>query len=192
DRILALMNRRYRSAGFLERCRRLRQVLDRPAFTTDVIVGFPGETEADFEATCRVVREVGFVKIHVFPYSRRRGTPAADLPDLVPPPVVAERRQRLVALEHESAAAYLRSLVGRQLEVLVEGADRQQLGLARGTSCRHVPVAFQGWLPALLGNLVPIRITAVADGLLLGRPDSIVEKERFALPLALIANSCGS
>src|SRR5262249_40929153 len=95
DRILSLMKRRYRVAGFLERCRRLRQALDRPAFTTDVIIGFPGETDADFEATCRVARAAGFSRIHVFSYSRRRGTPAADYPDQVPPPVVAQRRQRL-------------------------------------------------------------------------------------------------
>src|SRR5262249_58753029 len=95
DRILALMKRRYRTAGFLERCRRLRQALDRPALTTDVIVGFPGETDADFEDTCRVARAAGFSRIHVFSYSRRRGTPAADYPDQVPPPVVAQRRQRL-------------------------------------------------------------------------------------------------
>src|SRR5262245_32641376 len=98
DRVLARMRRRYRVAGFLERCRRLRAALDHPAFTTDVIVGFPGETEADFAATCRVVREVGFAKVHIFPYSPRQGTPAADFPDRVPPPVVAERRARLQEL----------------------------------------------------------------------------------------------
>ena len=97
DRILGLMKRRYSSAGFLERCRRLKEALDAPAFTTDVIVGFPGETEADFEATCEVVREVGFAKIHVFSYSPRAGTPAALLRDAVPPAVMQERRQRLAA-----------------------------------------------------------------------------------------------
>src|SRR5262249_5990301 len=79
DRLVALMKRRYRTAGFLERCRRLRVVLDQPAFSTDVIVGFPGETDADFDATCRVLREVGFARIHVFPFSPRQGTPAASL-----------------------------------------------------------------------------------------------------------------
>ncbi len=72
DRILALMRRRYRSAGFLERCRRLRNALDRPALTTNVIVGFPGETDDDFAQTCRVVRVAGFSRIHVFSYSPRR------------------------------------------------------------------------------------------------------------------------
>ena len=72
DRILALMKRRYGSAGFLERCRRLRQALDQPALTTDVMVGFPGETAADFETTCSLVQAVGFSKIHVFSFSPRR------------------------------------------------------------------------------------------------------------------------
>src|SRR5262249_2814137 len=79
DRIRRAMKGASRRAGFLERCRRLREALDQPAFSTDVIVGFPGETDADFEATCRVVREVGFSKVHVFSYSPRQGTPAAAL-----------------------------------------------------------------------------------------------------------------
>src|SRR5713101_4054015 len=108
DRILKVMKRRYTSAGFLERCRRLLQSLDHPAFTTDVIIGFPGETDADFEATCRVVREVGFCKIHVFSYSPRAGTPAAAMTGAVPSAVVAERRRRLLDLERELAHAYFR------------------------------------------------------------------------------------
>src|SRR5262249_52234080 len=106
DRVLAAMKRRYRGAGFLERVRRIRAVLDRPALTTDVIVGFPGETDADFEATLRVVREAGFCKVHVFSYSQRAGTPAAAMTETVPPPVVAARCERLRALERELAEAY--------------------------------------------------------------------------------------
>jgi threonylcarbamoyladenosine tRNA methylthiotransferase MtaB len=170
DRILALMRRRYRVAGFLERCCRLRGVLDQPAFTTDVLIGFPGETDADFEATCRVVREVGFCKLHVFSYSPRRGTPAAQLPDAVPPPVVAERRERLLELERELTAAYQRSLVGRRLDVLVEGAAPGRPGWVTGTSCRQVAVAFEGHAPALLGRRVPVVVEGMADGRLLARP----------------------
>ncbi len=92
DAVLARMKRRYRVAGFLERCRRIREALDQPALSTDVIVGFPGETDADFDATCRAVREAGFMKVHVFSYSPRQGTAAAEFADAVPPPVVAERR----------------------------------------------------------------------------------------------------
>ncbi len=171
-RILKLMKRRYTSGGFLERCRRIRQALDQPALTTDVIIGFPGETEADFEATCRVVREVGFAKVHVFSYSPRRGTPAAELKDAVPPPVVAERRRRLLELESQLAHAYMQSLIGKRLDVLVEGADPHRPGLARGTSCRQLPVAFRGHAPALMRRRVPVRAVAITVGILLGEPEA--------------------
>src|SRR5436190_1229923 len=81
--------RRYSAAGFLERCRRLKEGLDQPAFTTDVIVGFPGETDEDFAATCEVLETVGFCKLHVFSYSPRAGTLAAEFTDRVAPQVVA-------------------------------------------------------------------------------------------------------
>jgi threonylcarbamoyladenosine tRNA methylthiotransferase MtaB len=171
DRVLARMRRRYRAAGFLERCRRIQQALDRPAFTTDIILGFPGETETDFEATCRVVREVGFARLHLFSFSPRAGTPAAAFADTVPPAVVADRRRRLLELERELAEAYCRGLIGRVLDVLVEGADPDRPGWVRGTSCRQVPVAFPGHAPALLARRVEVRAVAVEDGIVLGRPE---------------------
>lgn len=185
DRILGLMKRRYRSAGFLERCRRIRAALDAPALTTDVIVGFPGETEADFEATCRVLREGGFAKVHIFSYSPRAGTPAASLPERVPASVIAERRERLRALERELTATYARRLIGRRLEVLVEGADPQRPGRALGTSCRYLPLSLPGYAPALLGRLVPVRVVAAAPDVLLGEPepDASASSGRVSLPL---------
>ena len=177
DRILARMRRRYRTAGFLERCRRLRQVLDQPAFTTDIIVGFPGETDDDFEATCRVAREVGFSRIHVFSYSPRRGTPAASYPEQVPPAIIASRRQRLRELERELATAYYRSLLGRRLEVLVEGEVPERPGFVTGTSCRFAPVVVEGHAPALIRRLVPVRADCVMNGVIEAHP----EPERQAL-----------
>ncbi len=181
DRILARMRRRYRVAGFLERCRRLRNELDLPAFTTDIIVGFPGETEEDFEATCRVVREAGFSRLHVFSYSPRSGTPAARLMDTVPAPVVAERRRRLLDLERELAREYHDSLVGRTLDVLVEGADPRRPGHARGTSCRYAPVSFPGFAAALVGRRVPVRAMSVAIDGILGEPEPDGPSRRIGL-----------
>jgi threonylcarbamoyladenosine tRNA methylthiotransferase MtaB len=180
DRILAAMKRRYRSAGFLERCRRLRDALDQPAFTTDVIIGFPGETDADFDATCRVLRAAGFSRVHIFSYSRRAGTAAAELPDAVPPAVVARRRARLLELERELAGAYYRGLVGRCLDVLVEGEDPERPGRALGTSCRYAPVSFEGYAPALVGHRVRVRAEAFA-GIILGRSEET--GRRLPLPL---------
>ena len=184
DRILAMMKRRYRVAGFLERCRRLRAAFDLPAFTTDVIVGFPGETDADFEATCGVVREVGFSKVHVFSFSPRQGTPAAELPNRVPPQVVAQRRRRLEELERELTAAYFRRLIGRRLDVLVEGPYAGRPEMVAGTSCRYAPVAFPGQVKALLARRVPVRPERVADGLLFACP----QEEGNLAPLEL---GCG-
>jgi threonylcarbamoyladenosine tRNA methylthiotransferase MtaB len=199
DRILARMKRRYRSAGFLERCRRIRAVLDQPAFSTDVILGFPGETDADFEATCRVVREAGFARIHIFSYSPRQGTEAGGWRDNVPPAVVAERRARLLAIERELADAYCRSLLGRRLDVLVEGAYPQRPGFVRGTACRYVPVVCRGHAPALIRRRIPVRAVGVADGVVLGEPEAedavFAERRgetRIALPLVLGNSSAGA
>jgi threonylcarbamoyladenosine tRNA methylthiotransferase MtaB len=170
DRILAAMKRRYRRAGFLERVRRIRAALDRPALTTDVIVGFPGESDADFADTLSAVREVGFCKVHVFSYSPRAGTPAATMGQTVPPSVVAERCKRLRELERELAEQYCRDLIGRTLDVLVEGGDPQRPGFVRGTSCRFVSVSFRGHLPALLRRRVPVRVKAWAGDVLVGEP----------------------
>ncbi len=182
DRILRLMKRRYTSGGFLERCSRLTKALDQPAFTTDVIVGFPGETEADFEATCRVVREVGFAKIHVFTYSPRAGTPASLLQDGVPHAIMEERRERLKELERGTALAYQRNLLGRRLEVLVEGAAPGREGHVQGTSCRSVPVALRGQADSLLRRVVPVRAMRVDAGIIVGEP--VDRPSRLALQLA--------
>jgi threonylcarbamoyladenosine tRNA methylthiotransferase MtaB len=166
DAVLQRMKRRYRVASFLERCRQIRAAFDQPAITTDIIVGFPGETDGDFEATCRVAREAGFSQIHIFPFSARRGTPAATMPGQVPPRVLAERKVRLAALERELRAAYLRQMIGRRLEALVEGVDPRRPGHVVGTSCRRVPVVFPGDA-TLMRQLVPVW-TEIVDGDQLG------------------------
>jgi threonylcarbamoyladenosine tRNA methylthiotransferase MtaB len=182
DRILKAMKRRYTASGFLKRVERLKAALDAPAFTTDVIIGFPGETEADFEATCRVVREVGFAKVHIFPYSARAGTPAALLPNAVPHAMMENRRARLLEVESRCARDYRQRMLGRRLEVLVEGPDPKRAGRVQGTSCRYVPVSFRGHAPALLRQVVPVRVSQLEDGMLLGEPE-LASAGRFALPL---------
>jgi threonylcarbamoyladenosine tRNA methylthiotransferase MtaB len=171
DRILARMRRRYRSAGFVERCRRIRETLDQPALTTDVIVGFPGETEDDFDATCAVARAVGFSRIHVFSYSPRPGTPAADFAQGVAPAVVNRRREALRKLESELAIGYHRSLIGRPLDVLIEGPDPDRSGRVLGTACRYVPVSLRGHAPALVARRVQVRARDLAGGVVLGESE---------------------
>ena len=148
------MRRRWGSRLFIDRCRLVRESLDNPAITTDIIVGFPGETEADFEATCRCARECGFSKIHIFPFSPRKGTPAAEMTDMVVPQVKAERCERLTEVERELRAAYFQSLVGRRLTVLVEGPSDRAPGTWAGTSCRYAPVELVASAPLVPGTLV--------------------------------------
>jgi threonylcarbamoyladenosine tRNA methylthiotransferase MtaB len=162
DAILRRMRRRWSTRWFVDRCRLAAQMLDLPALTTDVLVGFPGETEADFEQTCRVVQEVGFSKIHVFPFSLRQGTAAAQMPDQVPRAIRAERGRRIAEIEQGLRERYFRSLLGRRLRVLVESASDPQRQQAVGTSCRYAPVELTE--PSMAGRLVDVQAEQVIDG----------------------------
>lgn len=148
--VLRAMRRRYSPAQFLETCDRIRARLHDPAISTDVIAGFPGETEAAFENTLELCRRAGIARLHAFSYSRRRGTDAAARPEL-PPRVKKERARRLRALGDALAADHARSFVGREVEVLAEadgtgwteryvrvrtGAPRNALFRARGAAVR--------------------------------------------------------
>jgi tRNA-2-methylthio-N6-dimethylallyladenosine synthase len=132
DAVLKAMRRSYRSERFLGILERVRAALPDAAITTDVIVGFPGETDADFEDTLRVVEEARFAGAFTFQYSRRPGTPAADLPSL-PPAVVTERYERLVALQDRLSYEGMQEQVGRPVEVLVSAGEGRKDGPGRLT-----------------------------------------------------------
>jgi threonylcarbamoyladenosine tRNA methylthiotransferase MtaB len=119
DEVLRAMRRRYNSRQYVAACERVAERVAEPSFTADVIVGFPGETDAQFENTLEVCRRVGFSRMHIFPYSRRRGTDAALLPDL-PGRVKKERLHRLERLAMELTETYARRFLWREVEVLVE------------------------------------------------------------------------
>jgi threonylcarbamoyladenosine tRNA methylthiotransferase MtaB len=146
EAVLRRMKRRWGAKRFLDRCALVRSELDQPALTTDIIIGFPGETEEDFAATCDASRQAGFSKIHIFPFSPRRGTPAAEMPDQIPGDVKADRRRRLEAIEAELRLAYFRSLEGKRLRVLAESWENDDPATGRllGASCRYTPVTFAG------------------------------------------------
>src|SRR5690606_4518077 len=115
-----------------------------PALTTDIIVGFPGETDADFAATCDVAKAAGFSKMHIFPFSARRGTDAALMNDQIPEPVKAARVEELQRLESALRDCYYERLVGRTLRVLVESPVPERPGHMIGTACRYAPVVLPG------------------------------------------------
>ena len=120
DATLKRMNRRYTAKEYKEACELLRRVFDRPALTTDVIVGFPEETEEEFNQTLSFLREIRLFETHVFKYSRRRGTRAAVMEDQIPERIKTERSQILLELDRENSAAYILEQQGRTVEILVE------------------------------------------------------------------------
>ena len=164
DATLRRMNRKYDSARFLESCRLLRAHFDAPAITTDLIVGFPGETEEEFEQSLATVRAAAFSSMHIFPYSRRSGTPAAEMPDQVPNAEKEARAHRAAAAAAELEAAYLSALVGQTLPVLFE--ETAEDGLWRGHAPNYVEVRAEG--EALHNVLRPVRITGRTESGLLG------------------------
>ena len=118
--VLERMNRRYRAEEYMEKCRLLRRVYDRPALTTDVIVGFPQETEEEFEQSAQFVEDVHFFETHIFKYSRREGTRAAAMTGQIPEQIKTERSHRLLELDERRRREYMESFLGEEKEVLLE------------------------------------------------------------------------
>ncbi len=163
DSVLRRMRRRWGSRRFIDRCYLLKERLDHPAITTDIIVGFPGETDAEFLETCDTARQVGFSKIHIFPFSARRGTPAADMPGQLPKEVKHARGQELARVETALQAEYFAKLRGKQLRVLVESPLENNQERSVGTSCRYATVELPREL-ASYGEFVDVTAGDVHDG----------------------------
>lgn len=176
DAVLSRMRRRYRVQRFLERLQQMRELLGpQTAFSTDVIVGFPGETEREFQETLETCRAARFMKVHVFPFSRRDGTPAATMPDQVSPQEIRRRVQVLSDLERELAERYYLERVAEaeELQVLAERVSERGAGWLRGTDRWYMPVEFRG-TAADLGNFVRCRATAAdRSGVLAERLDPL-------------------
>lgn len=144
SRLLERMNRRYTKEHYLELVRKLREAIPDISLTTDIIVGFPGETEEDFEETLDVVRQAEYDSAYTFIYSKRTGTPAANMPDQVPDDVVKERFNRLLQVVAESSAKRTGRLEGQTAEVLVEGISEQDPSMITGRLSNNLLVHFPG------------------------------------------------
>jgi tRNA-2-methylthio-N6-dimethylallyladenosine synthase len=166
SRILKAMRRTYGRERYLDRVRMIREHVPDVALTTDIIVGFPGETESDFAETLEVVDEVGYDSAFTFVYSPRRGTSAADLPDQVPHEVKVERMERLVELVQARARQRAQRFVGRTMEVLVEGPSRTDPTRLRGRTRHNKAVNFAGL--AAPGELVEVEIEQASSQTLTG------------------------
>ncbi|MDD3411908.1 MAG: tRNA (N(6)-L-threonylcarbamoyladenosine(37)-C(2))-methylthiotransferase MtaB [Eubacteriales bacterium] len=162
DAVLARMKRRYNTAQFAAAADRLRAAFPDAAFSTDVIVGFPGETEEEFEQTVDFCRRIGFMKLHVFPYSRREGTPAAEMAEQIDENVKARRVARLIAVGDELARAYRERLLGTVQPVLLE--QRGEDGLWTGYTPQYVHVACEGGAAGEIVNICLNRLTGEGMG----------------------------
>jgi tRNA-2-methylthio-N6-dimethylallyladenosine synthase len=166
SRVLKAMRRTYNRQRYMDRVALVREHVPDCALTTDIIVGFPGETEAEFAETLEVVDEVGYDGAFTFIFSPRRGTEAAEMGDRVPHPVKRERMQRLVELVQRRARERAQRFVGRTVEVLVEGPSRTDPSRLRGRTRHNKTVNFEG--TASPGELVKVDVTAATSTTLQG------------------------
>lgn len=183
DRILKAMKRSYRSEKYLGILDRVRAAMPHAAITTDIIVGFPGETEEDFQETMRVVEQSRFTVAYTFQYSKRPGTPAADLPDQLPKEVVQQRYERLLELVNASALAENQAQIGRQVEVLVinegrkDDATNRMSGRAQDFRLVHFEIP-EGADRPRPGDMVTVKVTEAAPYHLLADDTSVYSLRR--------------
>jgi tRNA-2-methylthio-N6-dimethylallyladenosine synthase len=169
NRVLKLMHRGYTRERYLAIIEKLRQARPEIGISTDIIVGFPGETEDDFEQTLSLAREVEFDQAYVFKYSQRRDTPAAALPGQVPQMIREERNQRLLEIINQIAARKHKKFVGRQTQILVEGPSRKNPARLTGrTRCNKI-VVFDG-SERHRGQVMDVKITRAGSFTLYGDP----------------------
>lgn len=168
DRILKRMNRNYSSAFFAELVNRLAQTIPGAAIGADVIGGFPGEDDSAFLNTMTMIENLPLAYLHVFPFSRRKGTPAAAFPGQVPPQVIRARCHALRELGEKKRDSFSRSFLGQRLKVLVEGKRDRESGLLKGFSENYIPVLLPGG-EELMNQEVEAEVTEVRDGKVFGK-----------------------
>ncbi len=173
DEILKAMNRHYDRASYLDKVEKLRRAVPGIGLTTDIIVGFPGETEAQFEDTLSLVRQVGYDSAFTFIYSPRPGTKAAKMTDQVPADVAQARLERLLKAQEAAQAEAQKRFLGMEEEVLVESLSRRSDKAVSGKGLHGVSVTFPG-IEADIGQIVRVRITECANNTLRGER---IEKE---------------
>jgi len=157
SRLLKLMNRKYDKERYLEQIEMIRRILPDVSITTDIIVGFPGETEEDFQETLDVVRKAKFDSAYTFIYSKRTGTPAASMDNQVPEDIVKDRFNRLLATVNEVSHEHMKRYQGMDMEVLVEGEDDHEEGYLTGRMTNNILVHFKGG-KRLIGNIVTVHL----------------------------------
>jgi threonylcarbamoyladenosine tRNA methylthiotransferase MtaB len=168
DSVLQRMRRRYTTEKFRQLVQRARELMPEVNISTDVMVGFPGESRAEFEQSLQFVEELEFGGVHVFPYSEREGTQAARIGDPVDPQEVNDRRQQLLEVARESERDFYRRFVGATMEVLVESERNPESGELEGLTDNYLRVTFEG-TRELLGKLVPVQLSELRETQLWGK-----------------------
>ena len=168
DATLKRMNRRYSAEEFRQCCERLRRHFDDPALTTDVIVGFPGETEEEFTATVEFLKDICFYETHVFKYSRRKGTKADRMPDQIPEQIKNQRSDVLLALTEKNSGEYRKKLLGRTVKVLLEEESTiSGTTYLTGHTREYVKVAVAPETAAA-GEIIDVKVTGLLKDMVLG------------------------
>ena len=164
DETLARMNRRYRTKEYAEKCALLRKYFDRPALTTDIITGFPGETDEEFESSYRFVSDIHFFETHVFPYSRRKGTKADKMAGQLPEHIKKERSARLLELDKERRKEYASSFIGQEVEVLIEEetfAEGQKMLTGHSREYLNILIPFNCSVGQ--GDIVKVKVSGITE-----------------------------
>lgn len=174
DKILRQMRRRYTRAEFSRLVEKLHTSFPDVGITTDVMVGFPGETDTDFEDSLQFVEEIGFNQLHVFRYSPRRGTPAADYADHVPPHVSAERSKVMIALGKQLGEKFRQRLIGKTMNVLIEDSHEGRNGHLAGFTENYLRVLIE--VPdSAVNQILPVRLTGVEGEFIRAEPLSVAQ-----------------
>jgi threonylcarbamoyladenosine tRNA methylthiotransferase MtaB len=167
DLILRRMNRKYTSLQYLEIVDDIKSKIDLPSFTTDIMVGFPGEMDMHFKNTIYICKRAGFSRIHIFPFSVRKGTPAAKMPDHCHPQIIKNRKAQIEDIANNLSLAYKKRFLDRQAEVLVEIERDSKTNKLCGYSERYIKVLFDG--PDTIKNtIIPVRIKEVTPSFVIG------------------------
>lgn len=172
-KVLQRMRRPYTAEEYLKLVTKVRRFMPDIGLTTDIIVGFPGETEDDFECTMQVAKSAAFSRLHVFPYSPRPGTPAASFPNQLSGKVKNNRSRRLISLGHQLALNFHQRHLGQTLDVLVE--EEREEGLLVGYSDNYIRVRFSG-KDSFMNQIVPVTVSTAAEDCVIGE-----HKQDFAV-----------
>ena len=161
------MNRHYTRERYLDRVQRLREAVPDIGLSTDIIVGFPGETEDDFQDTLNLVREVGYDSAFTFIYSPRVGTRVAEMPEQIPAEVSSRRIEELISLQEEKQKTVLKRFVGKEEEILVEGLSKRSNQAISGKGRHAVSITVDGCADDI-GKIIRCRVTGIKNNTLMG------------------------